>query len=156
MKTCFLLLIMCLFAMPGKAEDVDKYIDAATSYIVKHGTTKDKESFEKKWKSMVETADTDSGETEEKFLNRYIFDWMADRKGRFEKNALTVSDKLQACRLYLIYKNLNEDRTLRRKGANDSEFAIPSTIAKYLTVENLDKFVAEEKNPSKTVNSATK
>ena len=105
---------------------------------------------------MVETADTDSGETEEKFLNRYIFDWMADRKGRFEKNALTVSDKLQACRLYLIYKNLNEDRTLRRKGANDSEFAIPSTIAKYLTVENLDKFVAEEKNPSKTVNSATK
>lgn len=145
--------MLVLLAVSTKAEDETKYIDAAKTYVGKHGTSIDRSQFEQKWKGMVATAANDSGETEEAFLNRYIFDWMAGRKSRFDKNALTVSDKLQACRLYLIYKNLNEDGSARRGG---DPYQIPSKIAKYLTVENLDKFIAEEEKSGNTIRSATK
>lgn len=156
MRTYMLCAILLMSMAATMAEDETKYVESATTYISKHGTIKDKAQFESKWKGMLETAAQDSGEDEEKFLNRYIFDWMADRRGRFEKKALTVNDKLQACRLYLIYKNLNEDGTVRRKGRNHGPYQIPSKIAQYLTVENLDKFIAEDEKYGKNFNSATK
>lgn len=125
-------LITCSIA----AEDEARYVEAATKFIAKHGSTDAEKKWEKKWKSLAETAINDNPDLdEEKYLNRYIYDWMAGRATRFEKNELTVDDKLQACRLYMLYKN-------RR-------WKIPDSISKHLTKDNLERFIVEDKSLAK-------
>jgi len=110
------------------AEDEAYYVKAARDYVAKN-SDKDKEAaWAKHWKQLCETAQQDNEDmVEEKYLDRYVYDWMADRKSRFDNDKLTVEDKIQACRLYLLYK--------------DKSYKIPDGIQKYLTKENLDKFL---------------
>ena len=148
-------LLVTAFVSSALAEDEEGCVQIAKDYISKHGSDDERSKFESHWKGMVQTAASDvNQEDEEHFINRYIFDWMADRRGRFQAGTLTIKDKLEACRIYLIFKNLNGDGSERQKGRE--RYHIPSKVAEYLTVENIKKYVADEPKAVKKTVSAEK
>lgn len=143
MKVISIMLFAVLANCCVLAEDEGYYVKSATEFMQKNSDQTKEVEFAKYWKSRCETAAKDADEDEEKFLDRYVYDWMAGRKARFEKDKLTVDDNIQACRLYLIYKNVNWKGEELRKGGR--KYVIPGNILKHLTKENLDKFIKADK-----------
>jgi hypothetical protein len=135
--------MLILISFAGQAEDEDYYINAASKFLNKHETAKSAAEWEKYWKNRLSTAAQDNGETEEDFIDRFVFDWMASKaKKMLAKEGLTIEDKLIACRIYLTYKNKKADGSARRESG---PYKIPDRIVQHLTNENLDKFVKDDK-----------
>ncbi len=128
--------------LSAHAEDESYYIDASRKFIAKHKTADSEEKWEKYWKDRLKTAEVDREEDEERFIDRFIFDWMSSKAKKFAKSGLSVEDKLTACRLYLNYKNRNWDGSVRRQDGH--QYKLPDSILAHLTNENLDKFISDD------------
>lgn len=111
------------------AEDLS---DTAREYLKKHSS----EDADAKWqKKFIDRLDdmiknNDALSSQSAAADIVVYDWFADRIGKFKQNGLSPEEKIEICRLYLLYI--------------EKKWKWPAKIDQHLTLENYRKWIASE------------
>jgi hypothetical protein len=102
------------------------YVEKAKAFIVKYSTVEIEKKWQKRWKERVEQALKDNDAlNENSYTDTVLMDWLIARRN-IKEEEITIEDKLQACRFYILYKEKNME--------------LPERVSKELTDERLDMF----------------